>query len=58
MRHYHNPLYVSRGTADETEGLTQALGLARNNGATLGVLVVCPEFPGEFPDYPKSTRNR
>jgi nucleotide-binding universal stress UspA family protein len=51
MRHYHNPLYVSHGTADETEGLKQALSLARNNNAPLGVLVVCPEFPKEFPDY-------
>jgi len=53
MRHYHNPLYVSHGTADETEGLKQALSLARNNNAPLGVLVVCPEFPEKFPDYRK-----
>jgi len=53
MRHYHNPLYVSHGTADETEGLKQALSLARNNNAPLGVLVVCPEFPDDFPDYRK-----
>tara|TARA_R110000787_G_scaffold220068_1_gene328787 strand:- start:5986 stop:6927 length:942 start_codon:yes stop_codon:yes gene_type:complete len=53
MRHYHNPLYVSHGTTDETEGLKQALSLARNNGAPLGVLVVCPEFPDDFPDYRK-----
>ena len=53
MRHYHNPLYVSHGTADETEGLKQALSLPRNNGAAFGVLVVCPEFPEEFPDYRK-----
>ena len=53
MRHYHNPLYLSHGTADETEGLKQALSLARNNDAPLGVLVVCPEFPTEFPDYRK-----
>lgn len=53
MRHYHNPLYVSHGTTDETEGLKQALSLARNNGAPLSVLVVCPEFPKEFPDYRK-----
>ncbi len=53
MRHYHNPLYVSHGTADETEGLKQALSLARNNNAPLSVLVVCPEFPDDFPDYRK-----
>jgi universal stress protein E len=51
MRHYHSPLYVSYGIADETEGLKQALSLARNNNAPLDVLVVSPEFPKEFPDY-------
>jgi nucleotide-binding universal stress UspA family protein len=53
VRHYHNPLYVSHGTVDETEGLKQALSLARNNSAPLSVLVVCPEFPDDFPDYRK-----
>jgi len=53
VHHYHNPLYVSRGSADETEGLKQALSLARNNNAPLSVLVVCPEFPDDFPDYRK-----
>ena len=53
MRNYHNLLYVSHGTADETEGLKQALSLARNNEAPLKVLVVSPEFPKEFPDYRK-----
>lgn len=53
MRHYHNLLYVSHGTADETEGLKQALSLARNNEAPLKVLIVSPEFPKEFPDYRK-----
>jgi len=51
MRQFHNPLYVSHGTSDETEGLKQALSLARNNDAPLSVLVVCPDFPKEFPDY-------
>lgn len=53
MRHYHNLLYVSHGTADETEGLKQALSLARNNEAPLKVLVVGPEFPKDFPEYQK-----
>ncbi len=53
MRHYHNLLYVSHGTADETEGLKQALSLARNNEAPLSVLVVSPEFPKDFPEYQK-----
>lgn len=51
MRHYHNLLYVSHGTADETEGLKQALSLARNNEAPLTVLVICPKFPDNIPDY-------
>lgn len=51
MRHYHNLLYVSHGTGDETEGLKQALSLARNNQAPLKVLLVCPEFPKQFPRY-------
>ena len=51
MHHYHHLLYISHGTADETEGLKQALSLARNNQAPLKVLVVCPEFPKEFPKY-------
>ncbi len=53
MHHYHNLLYVSDGTADETEGLKQALSLARNNDASLKVLVVSPAFPKEFHDYQK-----
>jgi nucleotide-binding universal stress UspA family protein len=51
MRHFHNLLYVSHGITDETEGLKQALSLARNNSAPLTILVVCPEFPKEFPQY-------
>lgn len=53
MHYYNNLLYVSYGTHDETEGLKQALSLARNNNAPLTVLVVSPEFPEEFPDYKK-----
>ncbi|NOX27109.1 MAG: universal stress protein [Gammaproteobacteria bacterium] len=53
MHHYHNPLYICHGAEDETEGLKQALSLARNNEAPLKVLVVNPEFPQEFTDYQK-----
>jgi nucleotide-binding universal stress UspA family protein len=53
MRHYHNLLYVSHGTTDETEGLKQALSLARNNEAPLTILIISPEFPAEYPDYQK-----
>ncbi len=51
MQHYHQLLYISHGTGDETTGLKQALSLARNNKAPLHVLVVCPAFPKDFPDY-------
>lgn len=51
MRNFFNLLYVSHGTTDESEGLKQALSLARNNKAPLKVLVVGPEFPNEMPDY-------
>lgn len=53
MRRYHSILYISHGTAEETEGLKQALSLANNNKASLRILVVCPEFPSEFPEYYK-----
>ncbi len=51
MRHFNNILYVGHGTSDETEGLKQALSLARNNQAPLKVLIVCPDFPTDMPDY-------
>ncbi|CAM3679340.1 Universal stress protein E [Vibrio aerogenes CECT 7868] len=51
MQHFRHLLYVSHGTTDENEGLKQALSLARNNHAPLKVLIVCPDFPAEFPDY-------
>lgn len=53
MRHYHHLLYISHGTSDETEGLKQALSLARNNESPLNVLVISPEFPTDFPEYQK-----
>jgi len=53
MRYFNNILYVSHGTSDETEGLKQALSLARNNKAPLKVLVACPEFTKNVPDFRK-----
>lgn len=47
-------LYVSHGTTNNTEGLKQALSLARNNDAPLAILMLCPEFPKELPDYQKT----
>ena len=51
MQKFHNILFVSHGVTDETEALTQALSLARNNKAALKALVVCPEFPKEMASY-------
>lgn len=51
MRHYRNILYVSHGTADETEGLRQALSLARNNEAPLKVILLIPALPKQFADH-------
>lgn len=53
MRDFTNIMYAAHGTADETEGLKQALSLARNNGAPLRVLVVCPPLPQGAGDYQK-----
>lgn len=57
MRNFNNLLYVSHGTTDESEGLKQALSLARNNSSPLKVLVVGPEFPNEMPDYKQKFEN-
>ena len=51
MQKHHNILFVSHGTADETEALKQALSIARNNKAALKVLIVCPEVPKELTEY-------
>ena len=53
MHSFLRILFVSHGAADETEGLKQAMSLVRNNGAELEILVVCPEFPKNLPDYRK-----
>lgn len=51
MNQFRNILYVSHGIQDETNGLKQALSLARNNSAVLRVLVVYPEFPKSHQEY-------
>ena len=51
MQKFHNILFVSQGLVDETEALTQAISLARNNHAVLKALVVCPDFPKQMKDY-------
>lgn len=54
MRQFHNILFVSRGTSDESESLKQALSLSRNNQVPLEVLVVSPELPADLADYEKA----
>lgn len=51
MQKFHNILYVSHAVGDETAGLLQALAVARNNGAGVKVLVVCPAVPEEFQEF-------
>ena len=51
MRHFRNILYVTRGIGNETDGLKQALSLARNNGAPLEILVVSPSLPDGMREY-------
>lgn len=51
MHHYQNLLYISHGTENETEGLKQALSLARNNQSPLKLLVMCPSFPNYQKKY-------
>lgn len=51
MKPFHNILYVNHGTTNETDGLKQAVSLARNNHAPLKVMVICPEFSDSMPDY-------
>jgi universal stress protein E len=54
MHQFHNILFVSHGIQDEMAGLKQALSLARNNKASLKVLIVYPELPGSHEEYKKS----
>ncbi|MFU8798329.1 MAG: universal stress protein [Gammaproteobacteria bacterium] len=51
MRDFRNILYVSFGIEDETEGLKQALSLARNNQAALKILVISPKFSTYLSNY-------
>lgn len=51
MQRFTNILYVSHGIHEESDGLRQALSLARNNAAALRVLVVYPSFPSSHQEY-------
>ena len=45
MHHFKNILYAMNMSGEETEGLKQALSLARNNEASLKVLALYPALP-------------
>ena len=45
---FHNILYVSHGTGEETEALKQAFSLACTNRAALNILVIHPDLPREM----------
>ena len=51
MNRFHNILYVSQGLNDETDGLKQALSLARNNKAALSILIIAPDLPKNLKEY-------
>ena len=51
MNRFKNILYVSHGLEKETDGLKQALSLARNNEASLTLLILAPALPSSLQDY-------
>lgn len=51
MKRFQRILYLSQGVGDETDGLKQALSLARNNAASAHVLVIAPPLPRELAGY-------
>lgn len=54
MHNFRNILYASTGMEDDTEGLKQALNLARHNQAALRVVLVYPELPKTLESYRKT----
>jgi len=51
MQRFKTILFVSQGLADESAALNQALSIARNNGASLTAMIVCPELPKAIQAY-------
>ncbi len=51
MQQFHKILFVSHSISDEINSLQQALSLARNNGASLDAILVCPELPRGLQSY-------
>lgn len=56
MHNFHNILYASNGVGDDSEGLKQALSLARNNKAALKFLLLYPELPADQAEYQEKYR--
>ena len=56
MRHFRNILYASTGISADTEGLKQALSLARANQAALKCLLAFPELPQSHQMYQEKYR--
>ncbi len=54
MRRFQNILYVTRGTADETDALKHALSQARANSASLCAFVVGPPLPKKLAELEAS----
>ena len=51
VRRFQSILYVTRGTTDDSDALTQALCLARSNAASLHSVVVCPSLRKGLGNY-------
>lgn len=51
MNRFKSILYVTTGLRDEQPALMQALSLARQNSASLKLLVLCPHLPANLAGY-------
>ncbi|MEX2964379.1 universal stress protein [Microbulbifer sp. TYP-18] len=51
MHNFRHILFVSHGLEDESDGLQQALSVARACSATLKVFAVCPRLPKDLREY-------
>ncbi len=51
MQQFKKILFVGRGTQEQSHGLTQAIGLARDNEAELTAIHVCPRLPDQLQPY-------
>lgn len=51
MNQFRSILFVTRGVADDTEALKQALSTARNSQASLRTLIISPALPDAMSDY-------